>query len=245
MSQHIKVITFDLDNTLWDVEPALVAAEEAQFSWLQEHRPRLAERFSDQALRDFRMEFHRSRPELMHQISEIRVEALFAALRESGYAETQAREGAQQAFAIFLEHRHRVQPYDQVVETLQQLARHYTLGALTNGNADIFRTDIGDHFDFAFSAEQLNASKPLPDMFHASLEHTGASSNEVVHVGDNPEHDVHGAQVVGFHTVWMNSGGWRWPEHRPAADEVITELVQLPAAIERIEKRLKRKSRNS
>jgi FMN phosphatase YigB (HAD superfamily) len=26
----IRVITFDLDNTLWDVEPALLRAEEAQ-----------------------------------------------------------------------------------------------------------------------------------------------------------------------------------------------------------------------
>ena len=30
----IEVITFDLDNTLWDVEPALIKAEDAQREWL-------------------------------------------------------------------------------------------------------------------------------------------------------------------------------------------------------------------
>ena len=35
----IAVITFDLDNTLWDVEPALIRAEQAQQDWLLRHRP--------------------------------------------------------------------------------------------------------------------------------------------------------------------------------------------------------------
>ena len=41
----ISVITFDLDNTLWDVEPALLRAEEAQRQWLSTHRPGAIEMF--------------------------------------------------------------------------------------------------------------------------------------------------------------------------------------------------------
>ena len=33
----ISVITFDLDNTLWDVEPALLRAEQAQRDWLERY----------------------------------------------------------------------------------------------------------------------------------------------------------------------------------------------------------------
>ena len=36
---------------------------------------------------------------------------------------------------------------------LEALAGRFRLGALTNGNADVFKTDAGEHFDFAFLAE--------------------------------------------------------------------------------------------
>ena len=35
----IEVITFDLDDTLWDVRPALIKAEAAQNFWLDTHYP--------------------------------------------------------------------------------------------------------------------------------------------------------------------------------------------------------------
>jgi putative hydrolase of the HAD superfamily len=234
----IKVITFDLDNTLWDVEPALVRAEQAQNEWLAEHRPRVAKQFDDQQTRDFRIAVYRRNPQLAHQISELRIQSLYEMQLACGYDVGMAREGADSAFAAFLHYRHRVAPYERAMEVLDDLACRYVLGALTNGNADVFKTELGDHFDFAFSAEQLNASKPAPDLFHASLEETGARPEQVVHVGDNPEHDVHGAQSVGFHTIWMNSGGWRWPDQRQPADETITDIDQLPGAVASIEKRI-------
>ena len=113
---------------------------------------------------------------------------------------------------------------------LEHLARQYTLGALTNGNADIYKTDAAEYFDFAFLAEDIGASKPHPDMFHAALERAGVEPEQIVHVGDNPEHDIQGARAVGMHTVWMNSQGEEWPGgHR--ADLEIDNLRQLPGAI--------------
>jgi HAD superfamily hydrolase (TIGR01549 family) len=234
--RNIKVVTFDLDNTLWDVEPALIAAERAQNQWLRDHRPRLFEHFTSSALREFRFGVYQRHPELVHQISKIRMQALYEAQIQCGYADPEAREGANSAFAQFLKWRHRVRPYEQALEVLQELSLHYTLGALTNGNADIFSLDIGEYFDFAFTAEQLDASKPLPDMFLASLSETSAHSTQVVHVGDNPEHDVRGAQEVGLYTVWMNASGEEWPGGE-RADEEIKALQELPGAIARIEQR--------
>ena len=233
----IRAITFDLDNTLWDVEPVLLRAEQAQYQWLEENRPRVTEEFDGDALREFRFRAHQSLPELAHQISKIRIRVLYEIQLSCGYSEQLAREGAQTAFDAFLKVRHQVQPYERSLDVLETLAQRYILGALSNGNADIYKTDIGEYFDFAFSAEQLDASKPLPDMFHAAIEESGAAAREIVHVGDNPEHDILGAQEVGMFTVWMNSGGWRWPEARVPADEVISALEELPAAIGRIESR--------
>ena len=80
MSRTIRVITFDLDNTLWDVEPVLHRAEDEQNRWLQEHRPRVFEHFDAASMREFRFDAHRRHPELAHQISKIRIQALRGAV---------------------------------------------------------------------------------------------------------------------------------------------------------------------
>ena len=79
-------------------------------------------------------------------------------------------------------------------------------------------------------AEDIGASKPHPDMFQAALEQSGVAARQIVHVGDNPEHDIRGAQEMGMYTVWMNSQGEEWPGG-PRADGEIDNLRQLPAAI--------------
>lgn len=158
---------------------------------------------------------------------------LFELQLSAGYAEREARSGAEQAFAVFLEQRQQVQLYEEALVVLERLAADFTLGALTNGNADVYKTDAGDYFDFAFLAEDIGASKPQADMFHAALQHTGVEAQHVIHVGDDPEHDIAGAKAVGMQTVWMNSRGKAWPD-RPRANREISNLSELPEAIKAI-----------
>lgn len=226
----IKVITFDLDNTLWDVEPALLRAEDAQRAWLLEHRRGTIESYDHQGLWEFKKSVWKRFPQFVHNVSAMRHQMLLELQIAAGYQEVQAQEGAQIAFSIFLAERHRVVLYEEALSVLEQLAADFTLGALTNGNADIYKTDAGEYFDFAFLAEEFGASKPAPDMFHAAMKASGASANEIIHVGDNPEHDIHGAQEVGMSTVWMNSQGEQWPGGT-RADHEIDNLLRLPEAI--------------
>lgn len=226
----IKVITFDLDNTLWDVEPALLRAEKVQQEWLQKHRPGAVETYDHEALWEFKKSVWKRHPDLLHHVSKLRVQMLYELQLAAGYKEQEARSGAEQAFAVFLEQRQQVQLYEEALAVLEQLASDYTLGALTNGNADVYKTDAGDYFDFAYLAEDIGASKPHPDMFHAALERTGVAAHNVIHVGDDPEHDIQGAQDVGMHTVWMNSQEKVWPDS-PRASREITGLRQLPQAV--------------
>jgi putative hydrolase of the HAD superfamily len=195
--------------------------------------------FDAAGLRRLRIRTFELHPELAHHISELRRQALYDVQVHCGYSEDLARAGAEEAFDEFLTVRHQVEPYERALEVLEELAERYTLGALTNGNADIFKVDIGVCFDFAFSAEQLGASKPLPDLFHAGMRETGAAGHEMVHVGDNPEHDVQGARQVGIYTVWMNMARESWPGGEPA-DEEVQRLEELPSAIARIEAQARR-----
>lgn len=230
----IKVITFDLDNTLWDVEPALLRAEAAQREWLERHRPGAVEHHDHESLWQFKKGVWQRHPELVHHVSQMRIQTLYELQREAGYPEQEARQGAEAAFAVFLRERHAVTLYEEALEVLEGLAGRYRLGALTNGNADIYKTDAGEYFDFAFLAEEIGASKPAPHMFQAALELTGAQAREIIHVGDNPEHDIAGAHDVGMHTVWMNQTGEPWTGDQEPDGE-INNLRQLPPTIAGIE----------
>lgn len=229
----IEVVTFDLDNTLWDVEPALLRAEEAQQDWLLQHRPGAVELLDHDALFEFKKSVWRRHPQLAHNVTQMRIQTLFELQLNAGYSEREAESGAREAFAVFLHERHKVELYEEALEILQVLARDYTLGALTNGNADIYKTDAAEYFDFAFLAEEIGASKPHPDMFHAALKRAGVAAASIVHVGDDPEHDIRGAREVGMHTVWINIRRKTWPGGEQA-DREIANLKELPDAIQYI-----------
>ena len=229
----ISVITFDLDNTLWDVEPVLLRAEAAQHKWLLQHRPGAIEAFDHEALFEFKKSVWKRHPQLLHHVSQMRIQTLYELQLAAGYSEEDARSGARQAFDVFLRERRKVVLYEEVLGVLELLAGRYTLGALTNGNADIYKTDAAEYFDFAFLAEDIGASKPHPDMFQAALKQAGVAPEDIIHVGDDPEHDVRGARNMGMHTIWVNTRHKEWSGGE-RADREITNLQQLPAAIDSI-----------
>ncbi|MDO8861798.1 HAD family hydrolase [Haliea sp. E1-2-M8] len=231
----IAVITFDLDNTLWDVEPALLRAEQAQREWLLRYRPGCIEHHDHDSLWEFKKAVWKRHPELAHHVSQMRIRMLGELQRAAGYSEADSERGALGAFAAFLEERHKVELYEEALDILRQLAGSYRLGALTNGNADIYKTDAAEYFDFAFLAEEIGASKPAPDMFRAALAKTGVEPGQIVHVGDNPEHDIVGASRVGLRTVWVNLQGASWNRADIAPDAEVLRLSELPAAIRSID----------
>ena len=48
--QGIRTITLDLDDTLWPVSPVIMRAEQALYRWLQEHYPRITDRYTERDL---------------------------------------------------------------------------------------------------------------------------------------------------------------------------------------------------
>lgn len=215
---------------MWDVEPTLIRAEEAQQQWLAQHRPGAVEAFDHDALFEFKKSVWKRHPQLMHHVSQMRTQMLYELQIAAGYPEKEARSGAQQAFNVFLLERHKVELYEEALGVLELLAQRYTLGALTNGNADIYKTDAGEYFDFAFLAEDIGVSKPHPDMFEAAVKQAGVPAEEIVHVGDDPDHDIRGAREMGMHTVWVNTLGKEWSGGERADAEVVN-LLDLPEAI--------------
>jgi len=215
----IKAILFDLDDTLWDAAPALMRAEAAQYAWIETHAPRVAARYPNEELRNLRRDLAERRPDIAHDFTRLRIEALAERLVECGYPAALAED----CIAHFVTVRSQVTLYDDVLPALDRLANDYALVALTNGNADLRVSGLEGHFRACVSPAEVGARKPDPAMFHAALAHVGAAPAEAVHVGDQPLYDVEGARRVGLRTVWVNRTCSAWPaEYAPAHAEIAT-----------------------
>ena len=71
-----EVISFDLDDTLWDAGPVLWRAEEVQYVWLGEQLPRIAGAHSLHELQALRRDLARAQPALAHDFTRLRISAL-------------------------------------------------------------------------------------------------------------------------------------------------------------------------
>ena len=201
--KQLRALTFDLDDTLWDNRPVLMAAEQVLYDWLGEHYPRIGARFSLEELRKLRLVSLQRDPELRHDVTRLRKASLQIAAETAGYDHSLV----DPALEIFLAARHRVAPYSDVVPALQRLrVAGYCLGTLTNGNIDIERLGLDHLFDFSLSAATCGKAKPHPRMFREACRRAGVEPAELAHIGDEPETDLAGARNAGVVVIWMNRG---------------------------------------
>ncbi|WP_267269101.1 HAD family hydrolase [Pseudomonas protegens] len=227
----IKLITFDLDDTLWDTAPVIVSAEATLRQWLTEHAPNLGG-VPVEHLWAIRERVLQDEPTLKYRISALRRRVLFHALQEAGYEHSQASQLADQSFEVFLHARHQLDIFPEVQPTLEALANHFALGVVTNGNADVRRLGLADYFKFALCAEDIGIAKPDARLFHEALQRGGATAETAVHIGDHPGDDIAGAQQAGLRAIWFNPAGKAWEAER-APDAEIRSLKELPALLGR------------
>ncbi len=74
---------------------------------------------------------------------------------------------------------------------------------------------IGDLEIAASAADNVEHSKPHPDIFQSTLERTGAQAEHAIVVGDTP-YDAQAARRAGIRAIGMLSGGWTENELRQA-----------------------------
>lgn len=222
---QIRAITFDLDDTLWDIWPTIERAEERLHAWLEQHHPEIPARYDPVQLREMSREVVEQRPQIAFDRTLVRKEALLLAARRAGSRDF----CVDSAYEVFFSARNDVLFFTDAVPVLERLAGRYPLVALSNGNADIARVGLAHLFDFAISAADVGAPKPQPAMFKAACRRLGVAPHNVVHVGDDPDTDVAGAMRAGLLTVWVNRAGKEWPLQQRAHAEVanLEELEHL------------------
>lgn len=201
---RLRLITFDLDNTLWPVAEVIERADRASSIWLQARFPELADRLTVPALHAVRDRLVLDQSHYWQNLTRLRLDMLKLALTGLGIGTHEADVAANAAFEVFYRERNRVTLFAGARELLETLGRHYVLGALSNGNANLERVGIRDLFQFHHNAESVGAAKPAAAMFEAALASAGVDASEALHVGDHPHEDVDGARHAGFDSVWAN-----------------------------------------
>ena len=225
---NIRAVAFDLDNTLWDVEPVLERAEARMLEWMKEHCPRIPERVSLEEMRATRLRLAAEEPHRAHDLTYLRIAALARHARECGYDERIAN----LAFEVFFAARNDLEVFDDVRPALERLRRRYVLATLTNGNADLRRIGIADYFAVSLSARDTGVAKPHPLGFTRLAEALGLRPEEILYVGDDPAVDMEGARAAGLRTAWMNRMGAAWPAELTVADLVIRDCEELARRLE-------------
>jgi len=227
----IRLVTFDLDNTLWETDYTIRRAESDMRDAFTRRVPEFSERFDFHATQALREQVIRDAPEIAHDVTRLRKEVLFRAARECGCGEDDARAYAKEAFDVFLHARHRISYLDGALDLLEILKPRYILVSLTNGNADFVRLGLDRYFAFGFTAADVGAMKPHRAMFDAALERAGVVAVDAVHIGDQPIDDVQGAKDVGMHTIWFNPDGAKDPV---GASAEVSRLHEIPQVIARL-----------
>jgi FMN hydrolase / 5-amino-6-(5-phospho-D-ribitylamino)uracil phosphatase len=220
----IQAISLDLDDTLWPIGPTIERAEQVLHHWLVAHSPMTAALFANpHAVRDIREHVMNTRPEIRHDLSAVRREAI----RLGMYRACENPLRADEAFEVFFAERQRVNLYPEARDALNWLGQRYPLFALSNGNADLDRVGLGGVFKGAFSAKELGFGKPDARCFAVVAKAAGVSPSAVLHVGDDVALDVLGALRAGMPAVWLNRNDALWPYDNEPPSATVTDLAQL------------------
>ena len=214
-----KLITFDLDDTFWDIAPVIIKAEKDTRAWLRKTVGEI-EWGSMSDFMGIREDLIKVMPSLEWDIGLLRKEMYKQKLKNIVANESERNELINTAYSMFLEKRHEVIFYDGVYDAIEKLSKKYYLGILTNGNADIFKYDIGRFFDFSISSFDVQDNKPnKPHFESAKNKYENISYEEIIHIGDHQINDVYGAYQLGMKAIWFNNMNNEWDQSFDKPDE--------------------------
>jgi FMN hydrolase / 5-amino-6-(5-phospho-D-ribitylamino)uracil phosphatase len=227
MLDKVRAVAFDLDNTLWDIEPVIVRAELRLRAWLTEHCPRIPERVSLEEMRAARDSLARAEPHNAHDFTYLRIASLARHARDCGYDESIA----QRAFEVFFAARNELVLFPDVRPALERLRSRYLLATLSNGNADLARIGLAEFFVLSLNARQIGVGKPHPRCFEHLAGELRLEPHDIVYVGDDPLLDVEAARAAGLSTAWVNRFAQQWPGTIAPADITVADCIQLAEAL--------------
>lgn len=195
----IKVISFDLDNTLYDNTPVILLAEQKSQAYLQAEFEKQHLKFSYQSFIDYRNELVYSennlspdQPSQYQNLSYLRQQVL----QKCCSSLQDCNRIAEQSFEIFLKYRNSITIDKKIESMLEQLNQKFLLVSVSNGNCDASNLSINHLFKQHYSPVQGFRAKPHPQMLAQVLLDFEIRCDQLLHVGDQIDSDAAAAKQI-------------------------------------------------
>ena len=218
--EDVRVILFDLDETLVD-------SREAILDWWRGYFAEADEPFPPQA-----------RQHLLYTLPQEEIVRAFGLgeAAQAVYPGYLARVGVGNTVSGV-----RLKPGGR--ETLDWCRARFDLALATNRSSQLSvllaSLGIAEYFDYVVSGENAPHFKPHPWGVHQVLERFGCSPREVIFIGDSP-HDVEFAHNGGIRSVGVGEN-WKRGGHVPTW--AIDEIGQFPGLLQRVLPEIREKVR--
>ena len=232
-SSMIRLITLDLDNTLWDIEKTMLRAEKELRVHLKSVSDKAFDIYCSETTSEIRNHLLRVQPGLRSNLTEFRKLLLGEIFFRAGNSVPDSKILANSAFNKFFEFRNKVVFFEGAIDVITALSEKYKVYALTNGNADVKMIGIDKYLSGAVSSAEVGVSKPSREIFEATLKKAGEEATSCIHIGDDYEDDIVGASNAGIASIWLNHQHQNDPNMN-LATKVVSKVQEIPRAVELI-----------
>jgi FMN hydrolase / 5-amino-6-(5-phospho-D-ribitylamino)uracil phosphatase len=196
MPSEVRVVTFDLDNTLWKTGATIGAANDALSTFMSNVKKKdgspiqqpvrveniMGDLFRENPSRYCPLETDNP-PKAAVLLTRLRIDAIKVLLeKHNDFSEDEAETVAQEAFSVWFEARHAAIPdhyASSVMSCLDRISKMKTsrgypilIGAITDGNSDPRKVEgLEKYFQFCINAESVGIAKPDKRVYHEAIRH--------------------------------------------------------------------------
>jgi 2-haloacid dehalogenase len=123
--------------------------------------------------------------------------------------------------------------YDDVVRTLDQLARRCKLAVVSNIDDDLLAlTPLQRNFDLVCTAQRAQGYKPDGTLFRYLVDNAGVAKDEIFHSGQSQFTDLVGGKPLGLTIAWINRRHIALDDAVPQPDFILPDVASLSGVVE-------------
>ncbi|KAI4838312.1 haloacid dehalogenase-like hydrolase [Plasmodium brasilianum] len=214
--KNIKLITFDLDHTIWNIDALLNYADNECYKYMKRNYKRLY----DFLLKEYELSITKLVKQLLEKnldlnkdvvqiLTRIRIDAFKYLAKQTNYDEIKFSSEIQ---ALWKKKKNDVHLFISpgTIEYLRELkSRGYILGAITNGDSDVNGIKfLNEIFSFVVRSMDYNYAKPSVEIFNIAEnllkeKNYNFNTDEWLHVGDDIYTDIMGAKNKNINCAWI------------------------------------------
>lgn len=203
----IKVLSFDLDNTIYDCQSVLTRAE----NWFTTY---LCDRYGLGGKYQSYDYWANVKSKVLHEdlsleddVTLLRAQSLVVAFKEIGIPLKGGLEEAMDLVKLFVKKRSEGVVSGEVRTLMSALKSKYPLISVSNGNLDAKQLEVSSYFETDLRPVRFKFHrKPHQDLFIECANFKQVQPCEILHIGDDPYTDVFGAVSSGCKCVWLRKG---------------------------------------